>query len=39
VRLRSDGQTEQTEDRLWRRVYYERREVWGWMADEYLKPV
>jgi hypothetical protein len=39
VRLRSDGQTQQTDDRLWRRVYYERREVWGWMADEYLKPV
>lgn len=39
IRLTSDGQTKDAEGRLWRRVYYSVPKVWGWMADEYLKPV
>jgi len=39
IRLTSDGQTKDAEGRLWRRVYDPVPKVWGWMADEYLKPV
>ena len=38
VRLTSDGRTQDAEGRLWRHVYYEVAKMWGWMADEYLKP-
>jgi hypothetical protein len=39
IRLTSEGQTRDAEGRLWRRVYYPVSKMWGWMADEYLKPV
>ena len=39
IRLTSDGQTRDADGRLWRRVYDPVPKVWGWMADEYLKPV
>lgn len=39
VRLTTDGQTEQEGERLWRRVYYKPKKIWGWSAAEYLKPV
>ncbi len=39
IRLTSDGQTKDADGRLWRRVYDPVPKVWGWMADEYLKPV
>ena len=39
IRLSSDNQTQDAEGRLWRRVYYPVSKTWGWMADEYLKPV
>jgi hypothetical protein len=39
VRLESDGRTQQAGGLLWRQVRYVRRDVSGWMADQYLKPV
>jgi hypothetical protein len=39
VQLSSDGQTAQEGSRLWRRVYYKPKKIWGWSAAEYLKPV
>ena len=39
VRLRSDGETHQEGERLWRHVYYKPKKIWGWSASEYLKPV
>ena len=39
IRLTSDGRTQDAEGRLWRHVYYPVSKMWGWMADEYLKPV
>lgn len=39
IQLESDGQTQQAEGRLWRHVTYERDNLTGWMADQYLKPV
>jgi hypothetical protein len=38
VRLRSDGQSQQAEGHLWRRVYDPFKKAWGWAADEYLRP-
>ncbi|MFY9586586.1 MAG: hypothetical protein WAT66_03920 [Actinomycetota bacterium] len=39
IRLTSDGQTRDADGRLWRHVYDSVPKLWGWMADEYLKPV
>jgi hypothetical protein len=39
IQLTSDGRTQDAEGRLWRHVYYAVSKMWGWMADEYLKPV
>ena len=39
IRLTSDGRAQEAEGRLWRHVYYSVSKMWGWMADEYLKPV
>lgn len=39
IRLQSDGRTQQAEGLLWRHVTYERNDVSGWIADQYLKPV
>jgi hypothetical protein len=37
-RLTSDGKTEEAEGRLWRHVYDKLKKMWGWAADQYLKP-
>jgi hypothetical protein len=39
VRLTSDGKTQEAEGRLWRHVYDKLKKMWGWAADQYLKPV
>ena len=38
VRVRSDGKTQEAEGRLWRYVLDPIKKVWGWAADQYLKP-
>lgn len=38
-RLTSDGKTQEAGGRLWRHVYDPLKKMWGWAADEYLKPV
>jgi hypothetical protein len=39
VRLTGDGKTQEGGGRLWRHVYDPLKKMWGWAADEYLKPV
>jgi hypothetical protein len=39
IRLESDGQTQEASGLLWRHVHYARRNVDGWIADRYLRPV
>lgn len=39
IRLESDGQTQEASGLLWRHVHYPRRNLTGWIADRYLKPV
>jgi hypothetical protein len=39
VRVESDGQTAQAEGRTWRRIYDPIVKMWGWAADEYLRPL
>jgi hypothetical protein len=39
IRLESDGQTREGDGLLWRHVRYTRRNLEGWVADQYLKPV
>ncbi|MGH2794057.1 MAG: hypothetical protein ACRDKG_07100, partial [Actinomycetota bacterium] len=39
IRLESDGQTQEASGLLWRHVHYPRRNLSGWIADRYLKPV
>jgi hypothetical protein len=39
IRLSSDGQTQQAGGLLWRHVHYAKRNLDGWVADRYLKPV
>lgn len=39
IRLDSDGRTKEASGLLWRHVHYAKRNLDGWMADKYLKPV
>lgn len=39
VRVTSDGRSQTSEARLWRHVYDPFKKMWGWAADEFLKPV
>lgn len=39
IRLESDGRTQEASGLLWRHVHYARRNLDGWIADRYLKPV
>ena len=39
TRLESDGQTQEASGLLWRHVHFARRNLDGWIADRYLKPV
>ena len=39
TRLDSDGQTQEASGLLWRHVHFARRNLEGWIADRYLKPV
>jgi len=38
-RITSDGKTQEAEGRLWRHVYDKLKRMWGWAADQYLKPI
>jgi len=39
IRLDSDGRTQEASGLLWRHVHYPKRNLDGWMADQYLRPV
>jgi hypothetical protein len=39
IRLDSDGRTQEAGGLLWRHVHYPKRNLDGWMADKYLRPV
>jgi hypothetical protein len=39
IRLESDGRTQEASGLLWRHVHYPKRNLDGWMADKYLRPV